>query len=162
MVAAGIVRAHRLKERAYYISALVSGLMLLAMVSAFLFQFVLIAVFIAAAFIASLVGLSRIREAFFREAGTQRQETNVSESLKAGVFLTWKGWFKLAAQWGVRKTMCAYVLFNTGIFWAVLFILIIFLGMVGVVIAAVNTLIVVVGSIVIFRRQIEENLRETI
>jgi MFS family permease len=160
MIVVGIVRARRTNERAYYISGLVSGLMLLATVSILLSQFVLFAVFFIAAFIVSVVGMSNVKKAFLREAVTQRQETNVSEPLNARDLLTWKGWFKLASRWGVRKAMYVYVLIMTGISGAMLFIASI-LGIINPVFAAVTTIIVAVASVIIFRRQIEENLHIT-
>ena len=161
LIALCVIRAHHSKERAYYIGGLVSGLMLLALISAFLLQFILFIVFVAAAFIVSVVGFPKIGEAILREAVTQRQETNVSEPLKARELLTWKGWFKLSSQFGVRKTMYVYILFNMGITGTELFILSI-VGLISALYAPAIVIIVAGASIVLFRRQIEKNLLETI
>jgi predicted membrane protein len=83
MLVLGIVRARHSKEKAYYLSGLVAGLMLFTMVSILLSQFVLFAVFFFTAFIVSLASMSKVTNAFEKEATTQRQETNVFESIKA-------------------------------------------------------------------------------
>jgi hypothetical protein len=159
MIAVGIVRAYKMKEKAYYISASISGLMLMAMVSVFLFQFVVSIVFFAVAVIISLAGFTRIREAFFQEAVTQSQKTNVSKPFRVRDIFTWTGWFKLAVEWGTHRALCAYLLFNVGIIWLMFSILSIFIGIFGLVYAIVFTPIVLIISVAIFYRQIGENLR---
>jgi hypothetical protein len=157
MVVLGIVRARRSKERAYYISGLIAGLMLLAMTSILLSQFVLFTVFFVVAAIVSLVGMSKVKEAFLREAVTQRQETNVSEPLKVRDLLTWKGWFKVASRWGIHKATFAYVLVMTGISGGILFMLSVF-GFLNPILATIYTIVVVIVSVILFRRQVEKNL----
>jgi hypothetical protein len=157
MVVLGTVRARRSKERAYYRSGLMAGLMLLAIASILLSHFVLFAVFFVVAFVVSLVDISKVKEAFLREPVTQRQETNVSEPLKVRDLRKWKGWFKLAAQWGVHKATSVYVLVMTGISGGILFMLSVF-GFLNPILTTIYTIVVVIASVILFRRQVEKNL----
>jgi hypothetical protein len=158
VVVVGIARAYITKEKAYYISASVSGLALLATISIFLYQFELFAVFTIAAFIISVIGFTRLKGAFLREAVNQSREIDFSEPLKAGDFFTWIAWLKLAAKWGARRALCIYVLFNVGVVWAFSLALSIFIGTFGLVVAIAFTPIVAVIAIGVFLRQIDENL----
>jgi hypothetical protein len=157
MVVLGIVRARRSKKRTYYISGFVSGLMLFAMISIILSQFILFAAFFFTAFIVSVAGMSRVKKTFEQEATTQRQETNVSASIKVRDLLTWKVWFKLAYRMGASKTMLVYVFVMTGISGGIIFTLSA-LGFLSPISAAIYTVIVVVASIIVFRHQVEKNL----
>jgi len=150
-----VIRAHRSKEKAYYMGVLVSGLMLLAFISVFLLQFALFLVFVAVAFIISLVSFPIIREAAQREAAKQQRETNVTEPLKARELLWWKGWYKLALRWGVPKTMGLYVLLNFGIIVPVLLVLSI-MGF-SIISGYLAAIIVEVILIVQFYQQIKKN-----
>jgi hypothetical protein len=158
VVAVGVVRAYITKEKAYYISASISGLALLATVSIFLYQFALFTVLTVAAFMVSVIGFTRLRDAFHSEAANQSREIDFSEPLKAGDFFTWIAWLKLAAKWGTNRALLIYVLFNVGVVWAFSLILSIFIGTFGLMVAIAFTPIVVVIAIGVFLRQINENL----
>lgn len=150
-----IIRAHRSKEKVYYVSALGSGLMLLACISAFFLQFALLAVFFAAACIISVAGYSKFRAAAQREATKQLQETNVTEPLKARELWTLKGWYKLAFRFGIHKTIGLYVLLNIGITVPVLFVL--YITGLTIISAYIAPVIVEVIFIVQFYQQIKKN-----
>lgn len=158
MVVLGIVRARHSKERAYYLSGLVAGLMFFAMVSILLSQFILSAVFFFTAFIVSVAGMSRVKKAFEHEATTQQQETNVSAQIKARDLLTWKVWFKLTYRIGAGKTMLVYIFVMTGISGGILFTLSA-IGFLNPIFAAIYTLVAAVASIIVFRHQVEKNLK---
>jgi len=162
MVVVGVVQARRKKERAYYISAMVSFLLLLFSIVIILNQFalalVLFAVLIVAIPILSIVGLPKLREAMRRDLLKQLQETDLSSPLRGRDFLTWKAWLKLASRWGIRKTMCFYSLFMMGVGGALFFTLSIF-GMISIVWTAVVTILVGIGSPIFFYRQIGKALK---
>ena len=127
MAVVGVVKARRKKEKAYYISAMVSFLMLLSCIFVILNQFFLVGVLLVAAGILGVVGLPKSIEVFRREMLKERQETDLSAPLRGRDLLMWKGWFKLVSRWGIRKTVCLYSLFAGAVF----FILSIF-GMISI------------------------------
>jgi hypothetical protein len=165
MVAVGVVQAYRKKEKAYYISAMVSFLLflfsLVIILNQFILALILFIVLIAAIPILSVVGLPRIREAMRRDLVKQAQEVDPSAPLAVRDFLTWEGWFKLTYRWGTRKTMCLYSVFMMGIGGAVFFTLSI-LGALSIVLAAVITILVGIVSPIFFHRQIGKALREAL
>ena len=159
MVVVGVVQARRKKEKTYYISAMVSFLLLLFSIVIILNQFILalilFVVFIVAIPILSIVGLPKLREAMRRDLVKELQETDLSAPLRIRDLLTWKGWFKLTSRWGIRKTMCLHSLFNMGVVGAIFFTLSIF-GMINIVWAAVFTIFTGIGSPIFFHRQISK------
>lgn len=114
IVIIGVVRARRMKEKAYYMSAVLGFLMFLSFICILLNQFILFLVPFVFAFILSILWSSKIREAMWRETAKQLEETDVLAPLKVRDFLEWKGWIKLAGRWGVWKTTCLYSLVMTG------------------------------------------------
>ena len=109
MTVVGVVQARRKKEKAYYISAVVSFLMLLWSVLIFLNQFVLSRVPFVAWVILSIVGLPKIREAMMRESVKQLEETDFSAPLRVREFLTGKAGLNLRLD-GVFAKLCAFTL----------------------------------------------------
>jgi Na+/melibiose symporter-like transporter len=160
MVVVGVVKARRKKEKAYYISAIVSFLMLLSSIFVILNQFILVLVLFVATFILSIAGLPKIIKVVRREPLKELQETDLSAPLRVRELLTWKGWFKLTSRWGIRKTMCLHSLLNMGGLGALFFTLSIF-GMISIVWAAVFTIFAGIGSPIFFHRQISKALRES-
>ena len=160
MVVVGVVQARRKKEKAYYISAMVSFLMLFLSIFVVLNQFILVGILFVATIILSIVGLPKITKVMRREPFKELQETDLSAPLRIKDFLTWKGWFKLTSSWGIRKTLCLYSLLNMGVGGAIFFTLSI-LGVLSIVLAAVITVLVGIVSPIFFRRQISKALRES-
>lgn len=73
MVVVGVVKARRKKEKTYYISAMVSFLMLLSSIFVILNQFILVGVLFVAIGILSVAGLPKIIKVMRREPlGTAR------------------------------------------------------------------------------------------
>lgn len=130
MVVVGVVKARRRKEKAYYISAMVSFLMLLSSIFVILNQFILVLVLFIAIGILSVAGLPKTIKVMRREPLKELQETDFSAPLRMRDLLTWKGWFKLVSSWGLRKTLCLYSLLNMGGVGAIFFTLSIF-GMIS-------------------------------
>jgi hypothetical protein len=159
MVVLGVVRARHSKERAYYLSGLVAGLMFFAMASILLSQFILSAAFFFTAFIVSVAAMLRVKNAFENEAVTQRQETNVSEVIKARDLLSWKVWFKLTYRIGAVKAMLVYIFVMTGISGGILFAFTA-VGFLNPTFAAIYTVVAAAVSIIIFRHQVERNLKQ--
>ena len=158
MVVVGVVQARRKKEKAYYISAMVSFLMFLFSIFVILNQFILALILFVAIPIVSIVGLPKIIKAMRREPLEELQEVDLSARLRGRDLLTWKAWFKLASRWGIHKTMCFYSLFMMGVGGALFFTLSI-LGMISIAWAAGYTIIVGIGSAIFFYRQIGKALK---
>ena len=153
MTVVGVVKARRKKEKAYYISAMVSFFMLLSSIFVILNQFTLVLVLFVAIGILSVAGLPKIIKAMRREPLEELQETDLSAPLRGRDLLTWKGWFKLASRWGIRKTMCLYSLLMMGFGGAIFFTLSI-LGIISIAWATGYTIFVGIGSAIFFYRQI--------
>jgi len=162
MVVVGVVKARRKKEKAYYISAMASFLMLLSSIFVILNQFILVLVFFVATGILSIAVLPKTIELMRREPLKELQETDLSAPLRVRELLTWKGWFKLTSRWGIRKTMCLYSLLNMGGVGAIFFTFSI-LGMISITWAIGYTIITIIVGIlspIFFYRQISKTLRE--
>ena len=158
MVVVGVVKARRKKEKAYYISAMVSFLMLLSSIFVILNQFILVLVLVIAMGLLSVAGLPWLIIVMMREPLKELQETDLSAPLRMRDLLTWKGWFKLTSRWGIRKTLCLYSLLNMGGVGAIFFTLSIF----GVISISMVWAAVLggIGSPIFFYRQIGKALRE--
>jgi len=153
MVVVGVVKARRKKEKAYYLSAVVSFLMLLSSIFVILNQFILVLVLFVAVGILSVAGLPKIIEVMRREPLKELQETDLSAPLRGRDLLTWKAWFRLAFRWGVRKTMCFYSLFMMGVVGAIFFTLSI-LGIISISWATGYTIFTGIGSAIYLYRQV--------
>ena len=160
MVVVGVVKARRKKEKTYYISAMISFLMLLSSIFVILNQFILVLVLFVAIGILSIAVLPKTIELMRREPLRELQETDLSAPLRAKELLTWKGWFKLTSSWGIRKTMCLYSVLNMGAVGAIFFTLSI-LGMIHIAWAIGYTLIVGILSPIFFHRQIGKALERS-
>lgn len=114
MVVVGVLKARRRKEKAYYISAMVSFLMLLSSIFVILNQFILVLVLFITIGILSVAGLPKMIKVMRREPLKELQETDLSASLRIRDLLTWKGWFKLTSRWGIRKTMLLFSPYDGG------------------------------------------------
>ena len=159
MVVVGVVQARRKKEKAYYISAMASFLLLLFSVSIILNQFILALTLFVAIPLLSIAALPKIRKVMRREPLKELQETDFSAPFRVRDLLTWKGWFKLESRWGIHKTMCLYSLLNMGGIGAIVFTLSI-LGMISIVWAIGVTIIVGIFSPIFFYRQIGKALEQ--
>jgi len=153
IVVVGVVKARRKKEKAYYISAMVSFLMLLSSIFVILSQFILVLVLFVATGILGVAVLPKTIELMRREPLKELQETDLSAPLRGRELLTWKGWFKLTSSWGIRKTMCLYSLLNMGGVGAIFFTFSI-LGFINMVWAIGYTIIVGILSPIFFYRQV--------
>jgi len=160
MVVVGVVKARRRKEKAYYIGAVVSFLMLLSSVFVILNQFILVLVLFVAIGILSVAALPKTIEVLRREPLKELQETDLSAPLRVRDLLTWKGWFKLTSRWGIRKTLCLYSLLNMGGVGAMLFTFSI-LDMISIAWATGFTIFVAIGSPIFFYRQIGKALKRS-
>ncbi len=156
LIPVAAVRAHRLKEDTLYAGCLVFGLMSLACISAFFLQFALLAVFLIAAVITSVLVYPEMREINFREADRQRQETNVTEPVKARDLLNMKAWYKLAFRWGVRKTMVLYILVCCSITAPALLVLHV-MGVIRIPVYYIGPVIAEAIFIVQFYQQLKKN-----
>ena len=157
MVIVGVVQARRMKEKAYYMSALVSFVILLSFVFIFLNQFILVLFLFVTAVILSIAGLPKAIKAMRRQPLKELQETDLSAPLRVRDLLTWKAWFKLASRWGIRKTICFYSLIMTGGCGAILFTFSI-LGVIRIAWAIGYTIIVGIGSPIFFYLQVGKAL----
>jgi hypothetical protein len=158
MVVVGVVKARRKKEKAYYISAVLSFLMLLSCIFVILNQFVLVLALFVVMGVLSVAGLPRMTQALRRESLQELQETDLSAPLRLRELLIWKGWFKLASRWGVRKTMYFYSLIMTGVGGAMLCAFS-FLMRIHIAWAIGYTIIVGILSAIFFHRQVGEALK---
>ena len=104
-------------------------------------------------------GLPWLIIAMMREPLKELQETDLSAPLRMRDLLTWKGWFKLTSRWGIRKTLCLYLLLNMGGVGAIFFTLSIF-GMISI--SMVWTAVLAgIGSPIFFYRQIGKALERS-
>ena len=132
--------------------------MLLWSILIFLNQFILSLVPMVAWVILSIVGLPKIVKVMRREPLRELQETDFSAPLRVRELITWKGWFKLASRWGVRKTMCFYSLIMTAVSGATLLTLGIS-GMISIAWVIGLTIIVGIFSPIYFHRQVGKALK---
>ena len=159
MAVVGVVQARRKGEKAYYLSIMVSSVLLVALVLLFLNQFVVVINLVALTAILSLAGLPKLLNVQERELAKRLQEMDLSAPLSVSEFLTWKGWFKLVSRWGIRKTMCLYSLIMMGVGAALFFTSSIF-GIIRVAWAAAYTIIIGIGSAIFFHRQVRKALEK--
>lgn len=122
------VLAHRKKEKAYYLAAIVGFLVVLAFVLAFLNQLILTLILVVATGILSTAFLPKILQASERELAHQRQMTDLSAPLKVRDLGTSRGWLKIAAQWGLFKSMVLFYLLSVGIIGGMFLVLSTFYG----------------------------------
>jgi len=119
IAAIGIIRGHLLKEKIYKIGGLACTLMALAFVSLSfapraptpMIPMVVTGGFFAAAAILVFANYSKFFEAGFREA-ENAAKTDLAKPFKFSDVFMWEGWFKIVKQWGTRKALVLYVLFN--------------------------------------------------
>jgi hypothetical protein len=100
-----VVQVHRKKEKAYYFSALLSCVMLVAFTFGFLNQPLLVLATIIAAGILGFMITPKVMKVFEREQSKRLQETDFSKPLKKRYIFTDVWWFKLATKWGLKMTM---------------------------------------------------------
>jgi len=158
IVIVSVVKARRKKEKAYYVSAVVSFLMLLSSIFVILNQFILVLVLFIAIGILSVAGLPKTIEVLRLEPLIELQEADLSAPLKVRELLTWKGWFKLESRWGVRKTVCLCSLLNMGGVGAVFYTLSI-LGVINIAWAVGFTIVVGILSAIYFYHQVGKAMK---
>lgn len=116
LVIFGIVKARRRNNPTYYWVSSLCFLLIIAVVAVLLNQFLLFFAMIGLSFMLAIVLLPKARELQREEITKQKQETDVSAPLRLRDFLTLKGWIKLRATHGFRKTLALYILTNIGLF----------------------------------------------
>ena len=120
MAVVNIVQAHRKREKTYYLSGMISFVVLLAFVFAFLNQPILFLILMIGTGIFSIAGLPKLLKIQKRELVKQLQKADLSAPLRVREFFTSIAWFKLASKWGLGKTMFLFylssVVINGGIF----------------------------------------------
>ncbi|MEM2242198.1 MAG: hypothetical protein QW827_00830 [Candidatus Bathyarchaeia archaeon] len=121
MAILGAMRARQKGEKAYYLSAMASALVLLAFVLAFLDQPIPAFVIVITVGMMSFALLPKVLRASEREMVCQLEEMGISAPLRARELLTNKGWLKLASKHGLRKTTMLYFLLSTVIGGTILF-----------------------------------------
>lgn len=117
------IRAHRKKEKAYYLSTMLGVLMILIAIFIILNQVIFVLVLMVAAAILGVVAYPKAMKAAEREMVKQLQEADLSAPLRVRDFFTNKGWFKLESKWGLWKTMCLFYLLSVVIIGGILFTL---------------------------------------
>jgi len=152
------VQAHRKKERAYYLAAVVGFLVLFAFVSAFLNQLILALVLVVATGILSIAGLPKLLKTQERELTKQLQDVDLSAPLKRRDFLTNKGWLKLTSKWGLWKTMFLFYFLSVGIIGGIFFILSTFYSFITIGYVVSYTIIFPILTAVMFYRQFKKAL----
>jgi hypothetical protein len=155
----GIVNARRKNEPVYYWSSGVCFLLVIAVVAALLNQFLLLFAMMGLAVIISIVLLPQVREFQREEILKQKQETDVSASLRLKDFLTLKGWIKLRATHGFRKTLTLYILINIGILVAFLLVFMV-LGLMSPLMLASYTISTTLVLFIIGYQQVWKPLKE--
>jgi len=123
MTAVGAVQACRKKEKAYYLSAMVSFAVLLAFVFAFLNQFILFLILMIAVGVFSITQLPRMLKVRERELTKRLQEADFKAPLRKRYFLSDMWWLKIVSKWCFRKTMCLFCLVSMSLIAGMLFIL---------------------------------------
>ena len=123
MAVVNAVQAHRKKEKAYYLAAMIGFVVLLAFVFAFLNQLILAFILIIAIGIFSVAGLPKLLKIQERELAKQLQKADASAPLRLRDFFTNVGWFKLASKGGLWKAMFLLYLLSVVIMGGILFTL---------------------------------------
>jgi hypothetical protein len=116
------VRAHREKDKMYYIGTIASFLMLLVCVFLILNQRLLAIILFAFAGICAIVTLP-ISLKFLERKSVELAQVNLSAPLRGRELLTYKGILKLAYRWGVWKTVFLYWLLEAAILGGILYAL---------------------------------------
>jgi hypothetical protein len=156
----GIVKARRRREPTYYWVSGVCFLLVIAFVAALLKQFLLLFAMIGGALIICIGVLPRIMELNREDIVKQKQETDVSAPLRMKDFLTMKGWIKVRATHGLRKTLTLYILTNIGILVAVGLVFIA-LGLMTPLAAGFYAIFYSIFSFIISYRQVWKALKDT-
>jgi hypothetical protein len=119
------VRAHREKDRTYYIGAIISFLMLLVCVFLILNQRLLAIFLFASAGIFAIITLPKSLKLYQRieRKSVELAQVNLSAPLRGRELLTNKGIIKLAYRWGVWKTVFLYWLLGVAVLGGILYTL---------------------------------------
>ena len=155
-----IVKARRRREATYYWVSGACFLVVIAFVAALLNQFLLLFAMIGGALIICIGVTPRIMELYGEEIVKQKQETDVSAPLRMRDFLTWKGWIKFRAIYGLHKMLTVYIILNIGIIVAFLLTLIA-LGLMTPLAAVFYAIYTTVLSFIIAYRKIWKALKDT-
>jgi len=158
----GFVRGFKLKETAYCINGVVCVLLSSWLLLMSFGQFVIgIGCFIAGAII-GLANYSKTMAASSREATNQQVQTDLSKPLNISEIFQWSAWFKIAAHYGICKTLLFYVLFNLAFIWiipAILLLLNVASTSFVTLLSIIMTVSVLVSSLAIFNQQVIKNLK---
>jgi len=158
MAVVGVVQAHRKKEKVYYLSSMVSFLVTLIFVLAFLNQLILVLILMVATGILSIALLPKTQEASEREMVRQRQKADLSAPFRVRDFLTNVGWLKLASRYGLWKTMFLIYLLSVVIIGGILFTLSTFSNFITIEYAVSCTAIAPILVIYMFYRSLKKAL----
>lgn len=113
------VRAHREKDKTYYLGTIASFLMLLVCVFLILNQRLLAITLFASAGIFAIATLP-ISLKFLERKSVELAQVDLSAPLRGRELLTNKGIIKLAYRWGVWKTVFLYWLLGVAILGGIL------------------------------------------
>ena len=160
MTIVNAVQAHRKKEKAYYLAAMISFMVLLAFVFAFLNQLILAFILIIATGILSIAGLPRLLKIQDRELTKQLQKVDLSAPLRVRDFFTNIGWFKLSSKWGLWKTMCLFYLLSMVIIGGIFSIVSTFYSFITIGYAVGYTATVSILVTFIFYQQLKKALKK--
>jgi hypothetical protein len=137
------VRAHREKDRTYYIGAIISFLMLLVCVFLILNQRLLAIFLFASAGIFAIITLPKSLKLYQRieRKSVELAQVNLSAPLRGRELLTNKGIIKLAYRWGVWKTVFLYWLLGVAVLGGILYTLSLWVESLTTAIVVSNTFI---------------------
>ena len=89
------------------------------------------------------------------------KETDLSEPLRLGDFLRWKGWLKLAGKWGVWKTATIYSILGAAIIAGASYIALSAFNIMNVWLAVGYTTSAIIIIFILFYHQISKALEKT-
>ena len=154
------VRAHRKKERVYYLSTMLGVLMVLIAVFIILNQVIFVLILMVAAAILGVAAYPKAMKAARREMVKQLQEVDLSAPLRVRDFFTNVGWFKLESKWGLWKTMCLFYLLSVVIIGGILFTLSTFSSFITMGYAVSCTATAPIPTTYMFYRQFKKALEK--
>ena len=153
------VRAHREKDKTFYIGAIVSFLMLLVCAFLILNQRLFAIILFASACIFAIV-TRPISLKFLERKSVELAQVDLSAPLRGRELLTYRGILKLAYRWGVWKTVFLYWLLEVAILGGILYTLSIWAKSLSTTYIVSYTFTVSTLSTITIYRQITKVLKE--
>ena len=160
MAVVNAVLAHRKKEKAYYLGAMVGFLMFLTAIFIILNQVIFVLVLMVATAILGVAVLPKTMKAARRELVKQLQEADLSAPLRVRDFFTNIGWFKLASKWGLLKTLCLFYLLSVMIMGGIFFTLSTFYSFITIGYVVSYTVIFPILTTFMFYRQFKKAMEK--